>query len=87
MAKSDHDGMTRDGVVSVTAFVTLVLVWTWVWTLNPDPAFHDVGVIEWVPPHNEPTNSHGATTFWSGDYGEDILLFHGLLATPPELPR
>jgi hypothetical protein len=80
----DHD---IHGFISLTVVLTALLVWTWVWTLDPDPAFQDVGEPSWVPPPNEPTNGHGASKFWAGGPTEDSLFFHGVLATPPDISR
>ena len=71
----------------ITILITVLLVWSWAWTLDQDPAFPDVGKPAWVPPAGEPTNVHGANIFWSGAPNEDTIFFHGVLATPPENSR
>ena len=60
------DNVHRWSFVSITILLTLLIVWTCVWTLDRDPAFYEVGEPAWVPPPNEPTNAHGASKFWAG---------------------
>jgi len=76
------DNMDVGRFISFTIFLTLLLVWSWVWTIDPDPAFQDVGEPTWVPPHNEPTNTHGASKFWAGGPMEDSIFFHGIIDEP-----
>lgn len=68
--------------MSFTILVTVLLVWTWVWTLNRDPLIHRVGTTVFVPPYDEPTNEHGGSIFWSGKPGEDTIFFHGIIDAP-----
>ena len=78
--------------LGVTFLLTVLLIWSWGWSLNEDPAFPNVGpryehpawtqTPAFVPPFNEPSTPRGASKFWSNDPGEDSIFFHGIIDEP-----